>query len=558
MSQGSSTHGQKVNLIYCRFSSKEQEGNFSIETQERVVRDFISPRWPGEQIEVIADRAKSGTMTAGRDGLAELLRRVNAGGVARVCVYKFDRLGRNVEETESVANQLKKAGVELWSALEGQNPLVRQILGAVAEDYSRQLATRTRDGLHQLALDGFPTGGPAPYGYVCYKVADPKGRRDKTGQLVQRTAYKIDCAEAPTVRWIFEQYASGQGIKTIAQDLNGRGIQAPRGNGRGWDPSAIRAILTNETYRGLAIFNRRYFVKTKNGKRTFRWNDRSKWVITESPHVPRIIPDELWGKVQARFKTQLRDSPKGPPRRYPLSGLVTCASCGARCQTVSSTGKGHVYRYLQCAHAYRRGPAICSNHARVHADPLAERIVDTIERNLFSPQNIQYLISKVRENVRALLSGTSDQRGVLERRLADVQKRIDGLLNVLEEGGKEIPDLLERLKDRTGEREAIEAQLASLGRARSCDPLAGIEKEVMSRLGKTVQMLNESTVEIFRDELRKHVKAAELHKDGRVRLVGTLEGLLQGAPEFVQIGSGGLIPESRTPLPRLVFWRVVA
>ena len=172
-----------VTLTYLRYSSKEQDGNLTIETQDRVVRDFITGKWPREEIETITDRAKSGTAIAGRDGIAKLLGQVRAGAVKRVVVYKHDRLGRNLLETETIAHELDRAGVELWSVLEGQNHLVRQILGAVAEDYSRQLGQRSRDGLHQLALEGFPVGGPAPYGYTPYELPDPKSRHDKNGEI---------------------------------------------------------------------------------------------------------------------------------------------------------------------------------------------------------------------------------------------------------------------------------------------------------------------------------------------------------------------------------------
>jgi Recombinase len=50
------------------------------------------------------------------------------------------------------------------------------------------------------------------------------------------------------VRRIFEMYAGGTGMFTIAKTLNTEHVAPPRG--RGWAPSAVRAMLYNELYHG--------------------------------------------------------------------------------------------------------------------------------------------------------------------------------------------------------------------------------------------------------------------------------------------------------------------
>src|SRR5205085_2418809 len=98
-----------------------------------------------------------------------LLADAEAGKLSRVYVYKFDRLGR-AADTHLIAQQLEDAGVELISSTEGTNALARGIQLVVAEDYSRQLASRTRDGLLKRFEQGAFTGGLAPYGYCVIEV----------------------------------------------------------------------------------------------------------------------------------------------------------------------------------------------------------------------------------------------------------------------------------------------------------------------------------------------------------------------------------------------------
>lgn len=122
---------------------------------------------------------------------------------------------------------------------------------------------------------------------------------------------------------------------------------------------------------------------------------------------------------------------------------------------------------------------------------------------------------------------------------SNVQKTIDSLLDLMEQGGKDSKDLLERLKERAKERDALKAQLDTLDQAKGSDPLTGLEEKVRAKIGKTLQNLTDATMDAFRDELKRYISKAELHEDGRVRLVGTLDGLIEGAPSWCEFGSGG-------------------
>src|SRR3954471_11148246 len=131
----------KHDAIYARYSSHAQNDGTSIDVQLEQCE-----RAAGGTCQHYIDRAKTGRAMGGRTQLLAMLADAEAGKIGRVFVYKFDRLGRDAE-THVIARQLEDAGVELISVTEGTNQLARGIQLVVAEDYSRQLAKRTRDGL---------------------------------------------------------------------------------------------------------------------------------------------------------------------------------------------------------------------------------------------------------------------------------------------------------------------------------------------------------------------------------------------------------------------------
>src|SRR5688500_944190 len=176
--------------IYARYSSHAQDDGTSIEVQLEQCE-----RAAGGECKHYIDRAKSGRAMGGRAQLLAMLADAADGKLRRVFVYKFDRLGRDAE-THTIVRDLEENGVEVLSATEGTNALARGIQLVVAEDYSRQLANRTRDGLVKRFEQGGFTGGVAPYGY-CVETKD--GRR----------VLVIDPAEAETIRDVARQYLTG-------------------------------------------------------------------------------------------------------------------------------------------------------------------------------------------------------------------------------------------------------------------------------------------------------------------------------------------------------------
>jgi site-specific DNA recombinase len=222
----------KTDAMYCRYSSHAQDGGTSIEVQTEACRKAAD----GECREY-CDKAKSGTAVAGRTALLKLLADAEAGQIGRLFVHKYDRLGRNLAETSAIIAQLEECGVEVISVTEGKDTLARGMHLVISEHYSRVLSERTRAGLVKRHEQRAWTGGPAPMGFQVVLVG-----------VVRRLQINED--EVPVVRFIFERYLAGDGMKAVAKQLQAKGFKCRRS--KHWMFTSVRAILTNECVSRIA------------------------------------------------------------------------------------------------------------------------------------------------------------------------------------------------------------------------------------------------------------------------------------------------------------------
>ena len=86
--------------------------------------------------------------------------------------------------------------------------LLEALLEASAEYYSLDLKKKIKRGQRESIAKGKYCGGPIPYGY---KLSD--------GKLL------VDEKNAPAIRYLFEQYASGVPMKEIIDELTRRGVR---------------------------------------------------------------------------------------------------------------------------------------------------------------------------------------------------------------------------------------------------------------------------------------------------------------------------------------------
>src|SRR5829696_4436133 len=188
-----SANPSKRAVLYCRQSDSGGDGvdSLSIESQEIRLRQYAASHgWSVLAVERDAD-LRGGQDEDERPGLATALRRAEEDGDV-LLVWDLSRLARKLRIQENIVARLADAGVEIASLNEpwASAPMFRQILGAVAEERTRQMSVDIRRSLRQRAQSGL-WHGIVPYGFVRPAA--------KNQQLV------IDGEKASVVRELFER-----------------------------------------------------------------------------------------------------------------------------------------------------------------------------------------------------------------------------------------------------------------------------------------------------------------------------------------------------------------
>jgi site-specific DNA recombinase len=162
------------------------------------------------------------------------------------------------------------------------------------------------------------------------------------------------------VRWIFAERLAGHSVARIARALNEAAVPCPSAAdpqrnphrpGTGWTPGTVTTILGNPRYTGRQVWNRQRTDKdladpadvSLGQKDVQRWNLPDGWVIFNRPaHAALVSKADFIAAqdISAARGPSPRTDPAGPQkRRYLLSGLLVCGTCGRRMESAWSNGR---------------------------------------------------------------------------------------------------------------------------------------------------------------------------------------------------------------------------
>lgn len=346
----------KVAAAYIRVSSDDQL-EYSPESQLKLIREFAKREGytiPEEYI--FQDDGISGKSAAKRPGFRLMIATAKEGKAppfSAIFVWKYSRFARNQEEAIMYKNLLRKRGVDVCSISEPSSDspfssLIERIIEWMDEYYLINLAGEVRRGMAEKASRGEAMGAP-PFGYSV---------KDKTF---------VPNEHADTVREIFEQYAAGKGMQTIARDMGLQGIRTPRGNMP--DNRWVKYILSNPVYTGKIRWS------TEGHANYSRANyNGDNVLLVDGKHQP-LIDTALWDRVQHRLnqrQTEAKYKRRNGGNMYMLKGLIRCGDCGSTLTYVSTASPS-----LQC-HKYARGQ--CEKSHSITIVKANKAIIDYLEQ----------------------------------------------------------------------------------------------------------------------------------------------------------------------------------
>jgi site-specific DNA recombinase len=440
--------------IYARYSSENQR-DASIADQFRVCREFAQRQgWHVER--EYSDHAVSGA-TLLRPGFQAMMRDALRNKFDIVMAEALDRFSRDQEDTAGLFKRLTFAGVNIVTLAEGDiTHLHIGLKGTMNALFLKELAEKTRRGLRGRVEAG-RSGGGISYGYRIV-------RRFENG-VVTTGEREVVPEEAAIVRRIFNDYLAGSSPKQIAKTLNAEAVRGPQGGL--WSPSTIHGnprrrngILHNELYVGRLVWNRQRFLKDPDtGKRIARMNPPSAWIMKNVPEL-RIIDDELWTGVKARYASVQHKWKSGEEGKrfnqfrrpkYLFSGLTKCGECGAGFIVYSR-------EQLGCFGTRDRGT--CTNKLTISRLEVEARVLGALQDKLMRKDFFEEFCrefaketNRLRMEQRADLSSAKRD---LERVKRDIKKVIDAI-----KAGYAGPELKAEMDELQVRKDALLARLAA-------------------------------------------------------------------------------------------------
>ena len=483
---------------YARYSSDQQRESSIVDQQRNIQRFADAKAWKILPEYVFSDEGRSGA-GSDRPGLNRLL------AAASLIPHVFDailvddtsRISRNLADAVRIREQLSFLGIRLIAVSQGidsedeQADVMLTVHGLVDSLYIKELAKKTHRGLEGLALAGFHTGGKC-FGYRNVQVGD-------------RVHLQIDPDEAAIVRRIFEMSASGVSLKNIAKTLNTEGVPPPRGSKQkarpSWVYTAIREMLRRELYVGKIVWNKRkYKKKPGTNKRISVLRPENEWVVAEDSSL-RIVPQELWDRVQQRIEVVAKQFGTGRPgllkrsasAPYLFSGILKCGICGANLAIVD--GRGHASSRMGlygCPHNRNRG--VCSNSVLQRRDEIEDLLLAGLQRELEKPDVIAYAVSEIEAALERDASSSIDTGADLKLRAAELEQELNNLAEaVAKSGGSKF--LLERLQAKERELEGIREAISATPKATHAEvDLDWLRCRVSEEIAELPALLNDDPV----------------------------------------------------------------
>jgi len=422
-------------ITYCRVSSEEQAlKDISIPAQRKAIH-----RWAAGQpgLEVLQDFVDSGISAYApadkRPGFCEMVSFCRKHKVDLILVHKLDRFSRNREESILFKSLLRRHGVRIQSITENYDPdtpqgfLYEGMIEVINQFYSMNLATETIKGMRENAERGFHNGGRVPYGYRLEKVAD--GSREHS-RLVPGPE-----EEVALVREIFRLATDqGMGVKSITNELNARGVPAPRG--KHWPSSTINHLLGNRVYVGDQV----WFKRRKQGRDGRKVQAKENWIVTEDAHEALI--DRATFERRQELAANRRFMKHDSPRRhvsYLLSRLMVCGNCGAHFHgrrhkyTRRKTGEViHRYRYY-CGSYLNKGASVCKPLG-IDRDWADNVVMSAIQARLGTQGGLQEMEQRIRQRIDARRKVYGQSSRALQSKLADTDGRIANFFQAISDG----------------------------------------------------------------------------------------------------------------------------
>lgn len=372
----------RIDAIYAR-QSIDRKDSISIESQI----EFCKYELKGGGCREYTDKGYSGKNTD-RPMFQQLVQDIKNGTVAKVIVYKLDRISRSILDFANMMELFQQYNVEFISSTEKfdtSTPMGRAMLNiciVFAQLERETIQKRVTDAYYSRSQRGFRMGGNAPYGYHMEPV-----RID--GISTKKLA--VTPKEARQVQLMFEMYAkpttsygdiaryfAEQGIKELSRSTIAQILR---------NPSYVQADLDVYEFfksQGTVIVNDASDFTGTNGCYLYQGRDVKEnkdqtlkgQMLVLAPHEG-IIPSDIWLTCRKKLMNNKKVQSARKATHTWLAGKIKCGNCGYALMSVSNAyGK----EYMRCTK--HRNNRICPGCGTIHTHELEEIVYKQMVKKL--------------------------------------------------------------------------------------------------------------------------------------------------------------------------------
>jgi DNA invertase Pin-like site-specific DNA recombinase len=309
---------------YLRMSTEHQQ--YSLASQSSTMKSYAEKN-NFTIVQTYTDAGKSGLVLKHREGLAQLLRDVVAGGQSykAILVYDVSRWGRFQDADEAAHYEFlcRRAGIPVLYCAEtfpndGSMPstIMKSLKRVMAAEFSRELSEKTTSAMSLMVQDGLWPGAMPGYGLRRLLASNDRTPKCQM-RFGERKNLRTDRTlivpgpheEVAIVKEIFRLYArERKSFLHIAGRLNALGI--PRvcndSNVR-WTYQAVRQIILNEKYTGSLIWGR----YTQKLRSHYKPVPKEQWIVVANAFTPIVDRDtfetahSIWSRKTRRLSDEL-------------------------------------------------------------------------------------------------------------------------------------------------------------------------------------------------------------------------------------------------------------
>ena len=496
--------------LYYRYSSDGQNVA-TISAQRRICKAFTDAEGYIPVKEYI-DAGETATTSDNRDDFLQMLSDAKKGLFDYIIVWQFSRFARNKEESVLYKAMLRKVGVRVISATEKTDDtpsgkLLEGMLEVLNQYYSDNLSVEVKKGKKENLLTGKHAGGETPYGI--YKEEDT-------------TVYRINEAQAKTIRLIFDLYLQGYGYRRIAAILEEKGHKPPKGEK--WNGAYIGKLLNNEAYIG--VYNYTLGAGTPQ-EESYKLDNI----------YPAIIDDSTWAAAQ---KMRIAKKPKRSKRNrlYLLTGKAVCGSCGRNYVGHSSKNKQYKYYYYRCngRSMHARNETSCKSKD-IPAEKLEKWALDSIAHFILSDNAIKTILESVAQKVKNKSNTSVREIKKLEKEAEKLDARIENMLDLYDDGKLSKARLNKRTEGLEKQLENVRIELEQLRQLNSTDVDLSALREFLFQYRKS---LEHASPEMKKALIDAFVGGVEITND-TIKLTLKVDDTLGSSDNLVGM-SNGVVP----------------